>query len=160
MADVDEIVGKPEPVAPNDWRVGLAAELVAGDGTVLGKAVVLSPNTAVTTASVAGRAQTAVQTTSNANVVSGSLGITFSGPSSYRLPASILGVDGELRFAVIGFSGQPPVAVPTGLLGTGELPADGAECSVVYADDPLKGFFRITGQMENRPGGSFILYVD
>src|SRR5579864_124113 len=164
MQNVGEVAGRPEPVAPDDWRVGLAAELVAGDGTVLGKAVVLSPNIAVTTASVAGRAQTAVQTTSNANVVSGSLGLIFpqfSGPTPYHCSASILGIDGELRFAVIGFSGQPPVAVPAGLLGAGELPADEAECSVVYADDPLKGFFRIPGQVEHRPdGGSFVLYVE
>jgi hypothetical protein len=163
MADVDEMVGRPEPVAPDDWRVGLAAELVADGGTVLGKAVILSPSIAVTTASVAGRAETALRTPSNANVASVSLGLVFpqfSGPSSYPLPASILGVDEGLRFAVIGFSGQLPVSLPSSLLGTGELPADRAECSVVYADDPLKGFFRIPGQVENRPGGSFVLYVD
>jgi hypothetical protein len=164
MADVDEIVGRPEPVAPDDWRLGLAAELVADDGTVLGKAVVVSPNIAVTTASVAGRAQMVSETppNANANVVSGSLALTFPqyGRSSYQLPATIHGIDGELRFGVIGFFGQPSVAVPSSLLGTGELPENGAECSIIYADDPEKGFFRIAGQMENRPGGSFVLYVD
>ena len=158
-------VGEPERLVPNDFRLAVAAELISGTGEVLGKAVVLSPSLAVTTSTVATSARDTAATaqklsSANSQVAFGALGLVFPQfASSSRLPAAIQAIDDELRFGVLTFSGQPPMPVSANMLGTGELPRDGDECSVVYADDPQRAFFRISGQLENTPDQEWF-YLD
>ena len=159
----------PEQLTPGDFRLAVPAELIAGDGEVLGKAVVLSPSIAVTTGRVANAARDRLaksQSVSppNSQVTLPPLGLMFAQFLKSRslgpLSASLLAIDDDLRFGVLGFSGQLPMPVSSSMLGTGELPEDGAECSVVYADDPQKAFFQLSGQVENRPDDAgFYLYL-
>jgi hypothetical protein len=168
MAEQATSAGKIEQLKPSDPRLAVAAELVASDGEVLGKAVVLSQNLAVTTASVAAAARSRVEIASKNQTPKapaaefGPLRVVFPQYQSI-LPkaANVEAVDGALRFGVLSFYGQTPLMLSPDLLGTGELPADGAESSVIYADDPLKAFYRIAGQIENRAGeAAFYLYLE
>jgi len=164
MADVSEIgVDKREQLPLHDWRVAVTAELVAGDREVLGKAVVLSPNLAVTTSetATAARDRVAKRVWPTPPSGFGPLGLLWTQlGSTFPLATTIEAVDEDLRFAVLTFSGSIPPRDLTNILGTGELPVDGSKCSVVYADDPTKAFFQISGQIENRPGeATFYLYV-
>jgi hypothetical protein len=167
-------VGRPESLALNDWRLPVAAELVAG-GDVLGKVIVLGPKLAVTTLSAATTARTKVATAQRISATNPApaLGPLVSGPLALMFPqfrtssgpppavaATLDCVDEELRFGVLSLPGTLPRQLPSGLLGTGELPADGATCSVVYADDPEVAFYGLSGQIEQAAEeSSFYIYL-
>jgi hypothetical protein len=147
MADV----AGPRPVPESDLRSRVVALLLASDGAVLGGATVLSSDKAVTTAEVARSALERVEALAGtAPRPRGPLMLAFpqfrGSPGLYPVPVEVQSVDGERGFGILNLlvsaknSGafpaiELPAPVPSGLLGSGEIPAQGSGCDVLYLEE-------------------------
>lgn len=164
-------VSKLKAVSPDDPRLAVAALLIARSGVVIGRAVVLSSEIAVTTGEVANSATAKVDAAGNDRLRSpGSLMLAFpqfvGSPGVYPIPAVIQAVDeqcgfGVLRLSVSAGAQTPaimlPVPIPSGLLGTGAVPMEGTECDVFCAKQQL--MFRFSGRAGGRFGSRFTLHL-
>ncbi|HXC42407.1 MAG TPA: P-loop NTPase fold protein [Candidatus Dormibacteraeota bacterium] len=172
MADV----AGPRPVPESDLRSRVVALLIASDGAALGPATVLSSDKAVTTSGVASSALAKVEALSRAHPQpKGPLMLAFPQFGGvrglYSVPVEVQSVDSERGFGILNLlvsaknSGtfpkvDLPAPVPSGLLGDGEIPAEGSECDVLYNDERQKNQFFLlclSGQVGGRTGSGFRL---
>jgi len=175
MADV----AGPTPIPQSDPRLAVAAVLISDAGDAIGKATVLSSEIAITAADLANSAQVQINAgTRERSAPPGRLMLFFpqyvGAPGVYPLSVRIQAVDRELGFGVLSlsFSGGAqnltatpplmlPVPVPSGLLGAGEVPADGSDSDILYSDSSQqKLFFRLSGRVEVLSGQQFRLRLE
>ncbi len=171
-------VAGPRPVQQGDLRSRVVALLLASDGAVLGGATVLSSDKAVTTSEVARSALAKVEALAARPHPRGSLMLSFpqfrGSPGLYPVPVEVQSVDGERGFGVLNLlvSGRnldtrPPIElpapVPSGLLGSGEIPEEWSECDVLYNEERQPNQFFLlclSGRVGGRTGLRFRLDLD
>jgi hypothetical protein len=143
-------IAGPQPVPENDLRSRVVALLLASDGTMLGGATVVSSDKAVTTAVAARSALDKAEALAGSHPHPiGPLMLAFpqfrGSPGVRPVPLEVQAIDGELGFGILNLlvSGKDPIAnpialpspVPSGLLGSGEIPEEGSECDVLYNEE-------------------------
>jgi hypothetical protein len=139
---------EPSPLPKGDPRLAVPAVLITSNGEVIGKASVLSSEIAVTTAEVAKLAQDKSAGLPPGSGSIATLMLTFpqfvGSPGVYPLSVYLHAIDQGLGFGVLRFSGALPLPLPPSLLGTGEIPAEGFACDVLYWDVGQKSFFQLS----------------
>lgn len=143
---------RARPVGHSDPRLAVAALLTAGkDGTEVGIVSLVSSQRAVTATNVA----------TAAIELGGPFRLSFPqfvrDPAVPRVSAEVAAVDNVLGFALLHLSGALPHPFSPEILGTGEVPSEQTDCSVVYFDREQAKFQEISGPVAWRAGPRFNL---